>query len=72
MQKVQKYSTRIRKLLRIITRTLDGKCIADDMMVLAVDLGDTSTFTINRKELPITNNSHTAQKEICAKGTHKN
>lgn len=37
-----------------LNKTLDDKCIVNDIRVLAIDLGDTSTFTVNRKDLSIT------------------
>lgn len=37
-----------------LNKTLDDKRIVNDIRVLAIDLGDTSTFTVNRKELSIT------------------
>ena len=49
---------------------MDDKCIANDIRVLAIDLGDTSTFIVNRKELFITNKRHIVQNG--PKGTNKN
>lgn len=50
-----------------LNKTLDDKCIVNDIRVLAIDLGDTSTFTVNRKELPITGKNHTVQKTHSSK-----
>lgn len=48
-------------------KTLDDKYIANDIRVLAIDLGDTSAFIVNRKELSITNKRHIVQKTYHSK-----